>query len=949
MVLRNIFNNLNISQKIASIIAAASIATGCLVGFSASYVSSVNIMDKQEADLRNSMNEAKRLVGNYLHNLDKDILQVANSDLTARIINQFDTAWNMLDNPESYLKKAYITDNPYDIGEKDKLYSAKDGSVYSDVHKRYHDIFLSQKDAKGYYDIFLFNKNGDLVYSVYKEADYATNMITGQWKETDLGKIFQEVANAPQKGKVVIKDFKPYKPSANVPASFIAAPVYDSANQFAGVIAYQMPVESYNKLFWMTDKAYSMYIVGDDGLLRNDLYRTKENDINLTPAKIANLHEMKGQFLTDLPGLIFDKTMYVVDKISFHDIKWTAVIENDQSIVDSIIFNTKLYSIITALLCSAIVAILGFAYAIRFSKPITALADTVNKLANGYEADIPCKDNADELGILARSLTVINDKAIEMARITSAVDTANAMFMIANQDLEIVYANKQVKEFLLKSEDHFKKIMPNLNMRQFEGTNLMDFHGDKNEHVKGILSDLHDKFETSLSFNGYYINLVVTPVYDKSGNRIGFTTEWIDVTADKKQEIQDEIIRKKEQEIELQVAEVIQQAANGNFRERLNIDDDRQSIKTISNGINSICETVDGFINDLNQTVGAFAHGDLTKSLEGQYAGQFNEVKESLNASFISLSQKIKEIATIGNAIRSASSDITTGADDLSSRAEAQAASIEETVATMEEMSASVRNNADSSVKASSLAQETLQQAEDGRNIVTQAVGAMTQIETSAHRITEIVSVIDSIASQTNLLALNAAVEAARAGEAGKGFAVVASEVRTLASRCSDAARDIRGLITGSNAQVVDGVKLVNAAGSALAQIVESVTNVTSTIASISQASREQATGVEEISGAITQMDEITQQNAGLADNSASNARELAKEAQTLSELVRSFKTDTSESLLNSVSKKLVEERTTSSDMASYKPTEISFQNNSLKEDDFNDFGTALGDDWADL
>ncbi|MEM6603546.1 MAG: methyl-accepting chemotaxis protein, partial [Pseudomonadota bacterium] len=332
-----------------------------------------------------------------------------------------------------------------------------------------------------------------------------------------------------------------------------------------------------------------------------------------------------------------------------------------------------------------------------------------------------------------------------------------------------------------------------------------------------------------------------------------------------------------------------------------------------------------------------------TESIQGDYSGQYEEVKTNLNASFSKLSSTIKQITTVGVGIRSASTDITQGADDLSSRTEAQAASIEETVATMEQISTSVRNNANSAVQASTLASETLGQAEEGSRVVAQAVEAMQSLENSSHRIAEIVSVIDSIASQTNLLALNAAVEAARAGEAGKGFAVVASEVRTLASRCSEAARDIRGLIAGSNAQVVDGVKLVNATGSALHQIVESVTEVTQTISSISSASREQATGVEEISGAISQMDEMTQQNASLSDESASAARSLAKEAEQLSNLVAAFKTDNTQSLLASVSKDLTQER--DEFMGSSPVSSESFDD----FDNFSDFGAASGDEWSDL
>ncbi|MFT6071653.1 MAG: methyl-accepting chemotaxis protein [Alphaproteobacteria bacterium] len=947
MALSRFFNNLKIAQKITVIIAIAALITGIFSGSAASWVSSSHIMQKQESDLKNTLHEASKLINNYFVNLKNDIQQAANSNITAKAIQDFDIAWSQLEKPQKYLQQTYINNNPHPVGEKDKLNSANDGSLYSDIHRQYHNMFSAQKDAKGYYDIFLFNKNGDLVYSVYKELDYATNMNSGKWRNSGLGQIFQKIAKNPSQGTIAYDDFKPYAPSSDAPAAFIASPVYNAQQQFVGVIAYQMPIDRFSQLFHMTDKNYSMYIVGNDGTLRNDLYRTKENDIGATQAKIQNINDMHGRFLTDMPGLIFEKSLYMIDEISFQGTIWTAVIEHNQKLIDTIIWNTKFYSLLAALFGSSIVAVLGYLYARSFARPIVKLSETVDKLANGYDVDIPCKNNTDELGILARSLTTIHTQAQASARIKAAVDGADAMFMIADEDLKIIYSNNKVQNALLQSEGHFKQAMPNINLNKIIGTNLLDFYGDKNNHIKNILSSLHEPHATKLDFDNRNFNLVITPVYDQSGNRIGFVTEWSETTAQVKAAQAAELRNVQEQEIETQVAEVIQAAANGNFKERLNVNDDRQSIVTISNGINKICETVENFFNDLNHTVNGFADGDLTQSLQGNYSGDFNGVKESLNKSFATLRGTIQEISTVGNAIRTSSADITTGADDLSGRTEAQAASIEETVATMEEMSASVRNNANSAIQVTSLAQETLQQAESGRNVVAQAVTAMNQIETSARRITEIVSVIDSIASQTNLLALNAAVEAARAGEAGKGFAVVASEVRTLASRCSEAARDIRGLITGSNAQVIDGVKLVSATGTALSDIVASVTNVTTTISAISQASREQATGIEEISGAISQMDEITQQNAGLADNSAANARELSKEAEALSDLVRSFKTETGGSVLTTINKQLRNERPQSPKEAT--PSKPKTQISELSFENFSDFGTASGDDWADL
>lgn len=945
MIINRVFNNFSIAKKITIIIAASSLITGLLAGEVATFIAHNTINESVQEDTRVSTEVVAGKLEAYLHSIKQDLLQAANTSFTADILNEFNDAWYSLEKPKKYLQDVYIKDNPNEAGHKDRLIFAEDGSSYSDVHKRYHNVFLSQKDAKGYYDIFLINKNGDVVYTVYKELDFATNLNRGEWKDTELGKLFNEINYNPKQGKAIFKDFQLYAPSNDVPASFIAAPIFDDG-KYVGVIAYQMPVDKFSH-YLNAEKAieHATYLVGSDGTLRNDLPQTKQNDILLTQPKLENVQELRGKFLPSLPGLIFPTVSYNIQKFSFLGADWTLVFEHDQTPIDAEKNTVTFYTLLATTLSSILIACLGYLYARSFARPIVALANTVDKLANGYDCDIPCRDNRDELGTLARSLMVIHDKANESARVEAAVDGAEAMFMIADENLKIVYANKKVKESLQQSREHFRSNMPMLNLNQIEGSNLLDFHGDKNEHVRKVLAELHKPYAAKLTFDNRHFALMLTPVYDKSGNRIGFVTEWIEKTAEVKQQEHIEKRKIQEQQIEAQVAEVIQAAANGNFKQRLNIQDDRQSIITISNGINQICQTVDSFFNDLNNTVHSFADGDLTKSLQGNYSGQFDEVKESLNQSFSSLCNTIKEIATVGNAIKAASSDITTGADDLSGRTEAQAASIEETVATMEEMSASVRNNANSAVQASSLAQETLQQAENGRNVVSQAVVAMNQIETSAHRITEIVSVIDSIASQTNLLALNAAVEAARAGEAGKGFAVVASEVRTLASRCSEAARDIRGLITGSNAQVVDGVKLVNATGVALSQIVESVTNVTATISSISQASREQATGIEEISGAISQMDEITQQNAGLADNSAANARELAQEAESLSDLVRAFKTETATSMLSSVNKKLTAERPTptkSKTVKSSQKPEASFDN-------FSDFGTASGDDWSDL
>ena len=230
------------------------------------------------------------------------------------------------------------------------------------------------------------------------------------------------------------------------------------------------------------------------------------------------------------------------------------------------------------------------------------------------------------------------------------------------------------------------------------------------------------------------------------------------------------------------------------------------------------------------------------------------------------------------------------GARDLSGRTEAQASAIEQTSATVEEISATIATNADGAREAAAITREARSRAQHGQSVVGDAVSSMSEIETSSGRIGDITAVIDGIAFQTNLLALNAAVEAARAGEAGKGFAVVASEVRTLAQRSSEAARDIKELIAASGAKVADGVRLVNATGDALGGLLESISSIAGSVEDIAQASQEQATGMQEITSAVTHMDDATQRNAALAEESARAATALRSESDQLAELIGFFR-----------------------------------------------------------
>ena len=269
----------------------------------------------------------------------------------------------------------------------------------------------------------------------------------------------------------------------------------------------------------------------------------------------------------------------------------------------------------------------------------------------------------------------------------------------------------------------------------------------------------------------------------------------------------------------------------------------------------------------------------------GQIAEAVDRMAERIRSTIGNIKNSAQEVTN-------ASAEISSSTTDLSQRTEEQAASLEETSASMEQISATVKKNAENAHQANDSVAATRQVADRGGAVVAKAVDAMARIEDSSRKISDIIGVIDEIARQTNLLALNAAVEAARAGEAGRGFAVVASEVRSLAQRSSQAAKDIKDLITNSNSQVKDGVELVNQAGTALTEIVDSIKVVAAIIADIASASSEQATGLDEINKAMSQMDEVTQQNSALVEENAATAKALEQQATSMHEQVAFFKVE---------------------------------------------------------
>ena len=465
----------------------------------------------------------------------------------------------------------------------------------------------------------------------------------------------------------------------------------------------------------------------------------------------------------------------------------------------------------------------------------------------------------------------------ENTRIQVGLDCATTNVMIADRDLNILYMNKSMLAMMRHAEAAIRTDLPAFDTARLLGTNIDIFHKNP-AHQRHMITKLEKTHTATIGLGGRTFTLTVTPVRDSRGERLGTAVEWLDHTA--------------EVAVEKEISAIVAAAAAGEFGERLDLNGKTGFLRQLAEGINRLMETSQRGLDDVAHMLAALAKGDLTKRITQEYSGTFGELKDHANTTAIQLSQIISQIREASEAINTAAREIAAGNSDLSGRTEEQAASLEETASAMEELTETVKNNADSSRTASALAVSASNVAEEGGKVVGEVVRTMGEISAASKKISEIISVIEGIAFQTNILALNAAVEAARAGDQGRGFAVVASEVRSLAQRSAVAAKEIKDLIGASVTKVAAGSRLADGAGQTMEQVVQSVKRVTDIIGEISAASGEQCLGIQEVSKAISQMDQVTQQNAALGEEAAAAAESMEEQARSLDVSVGVFRTD---------------------------------------------------------
>ncbi|WP_264214520.1 methyl-accepting chemotaxis protein [Leisingera thetidis] len=725
------------SLKLAHKLPLFVVGFGVLVTAILVTISTISFQRSAESNAQDRLSsmvaDRKLSVQTLLDGIHADVQTLSAVPSTATAIEWLTMTWNDLDgNPGQVLRQAYIDDNPHPIGQKHLLARAKGDSPFHMHHESFHPAYKTLIESKGYYDAFLINLAGDIVYSVFKENDFGTNMMSGPFKDSGLAKVYRAALDG-SRGEVFFADMEPYAPSGGAAAAFAAAPVVNDANLTVGVLAVQIPVDLLGTIINNEQgmgETTQIYLAGADMLARTgSRFEGGFEVLSKLPStkQVVEAFDGKSHALPGVPGLNGHPVLAYSEPLPLEFADWVIIAEQDWAELMAPAARKRNMLLMASLICAGGMSFFGWLFARSITKPIDRICENMEAVSSGdLDITVEAAGRTDEIGKIGKTLVSMQD------------------------DLKQARAAEEERAEMQRQQ--------------------------------------------------------------------------------------------------------------------------QQVVESLSAGLVQL------------------ADGDFSQPITGRFPEEYEQLRQNFNSTVSNLSTTVQQVIEASGSIRNGAAEISQASDDLSHRTESQAATLEETAAALDELTASVKSAAEGARSVESTMSEARTEAENNREVVQSAVSAMTEIEQSSNHISQIISVIDDIAFQTNLLALNAGVEAARAGEAGKGFAVVASEVRALAQRSSDAAMEIKTLISDSSKQVERGVDLVGKAGEALQSIVEQVTHISQLVSGIAEGAAEQSTGLNEINTGVTQLDQVTQQNAAMVEQATAAGHMLNTDATKLSELVSRFR-----------------------------------------------------------
>jgi methyl-accepting chemotaxis protein len=535
-------NMISIRVKLPAIMVMLTLLAVVTMGVKSFAAARATVFEDSRARLAAIGQAQARSVEELFLAISRDLALVAEHPYTRAALAGFTTAFEGLEDAERDLQRAYIDENPHPMGAKDRLLSAGSGSVYDAVHERYHPPFDRIQDANGYYDVFLFDTDGNLVYSVFKERDFATNMRTGEWRDTGLARVFGGAVERAAEDPPVFEDFAPYGPSADAPASFIARPVFDVGGTLLGVLAFQMPVDAINEAAQSVSglgETGAAYLVGPDGLLRTDSLHTAENDILSTPSDgPAVAAALGGAAAVDVDGASGVERLYAALPLSVVGTPWAVVVQQDMAEVNKPLTALAWAFLRNGALIVGAALLLAVLTARGVSGPLTTLGDAMQAISGRrYDTEVPATGRGDEIGAMARtleafrtSLAAAEGVAREAAFKGAGFEVAGAPMMMTDTELTIVYANTAMSRLIANRSDDLRKSAP-----RFDGATLLGKSLDIFPFPNGAMRDRVASGEAlpireKIRIGDAFLGLLFDAVKDRDGTHIGYVVEWRDQT-----------------------------------------------------------------------------------------------------------------------------------------------------------------------------------------------------------------------------------------------------------------------------------------------------------------------------------------------------------------------------------------------------------------------------------
>ncbi len=527
--------NLRLSQKLPALIVGAAFATGLAVGLWNYVQASAELDAAAETKLAALASARKGALANYLDSIRQDLVVIAASKGVRDAFAAFDGAFETLDaqgDAERALKDLYIANNSHPVGEKQKLDDAGDGSEYSAAHAQFHPWLRQLQEERGYYDVFLIAPDGDVVHTVFKEPDFASNLVSGEWKDSDLGQVFRAARDKAEAGYIAFSDFRSYAPSNGVPAGFMATPILDG-RRLVGVLAFQMPIGHINRI--MQDKvgmgeSGETYLVGGDFLMRSDSRFSEESTILKTKVETEQVRralagEEGSASLTDYRGSPVEAAYLPMD---FQGVRWALIAEIDTAEALAGVVAMRNSSLLGGGAVLVVMGAVGVFFARAITRPIGAATAAMDVLAKGEdEFEITEDKRGDEIGQMWRAMRALRDtvrKSFELGQLVEEIPI-NIM-QCDSKEFKVTFMNRATRDTLTK----LRALLP-CDVDKILGQSIDIFHKNP-EHQRRILRDPANlPYAAKIKLGDETLALQVAAIRDRKGGYIGPVLTWSVATA----------------------------------------------------------------------------------------------------------------------------------------------------------------------------------------------------------------------------------------------------------------------------------------------------------------------------------------------------------------------------------------------------------------------------------